>query len=575
MRSTRHDSNLAAVHAGATLPGHILDVVVLTADAGLLATLREASGPEHALWHAQSAEIAVDLLVGGRCGILIADLGALRGDAAALLDRLQAQFPELVLMVTGRRDEEGAVASLVSNGLIYRFLHKPVSPARAGLFIAAATRRYEELRNLEPIGMATVRTFAARPQIGRILAGVVALIAVIIGLLLWQSADQPAPLSVQHSSVNAPTRAEQIADQLARAQIAYATGRLFEPRGDNALDYFRAVLALQPDHAQAAAGVTRVATALDARVVEALQARDAPRAVAALAALQRAQPDYPRLDALRVELIALSRSVAAPAPNRVNAPSGIAVEVTPDALAPSSTDLTSSIANEASSNETLQSTALESGAHGTAEPTPDPTALLSPGVDDLHRIVDLRERGVLIEPAGANAYEALMVLREQFPDTDEVRAEQQRLAFALLARARAALAADAIDEAAIYLSRADSLVPGMATTQALQQQLATVQQQRSFAANVVQAAALKRVRDAAVVYPRDAQRDGVEGWVDVEFTITPDGSTRDLVVRDALPREIFEKSALDSVRRWRFEPVMRDGQPVAQRAVLRVRFALE
>ena len=98
MQSTRHDASLAALQASSGLPGQVLDVVVLTADAGLLATLREASGAEHAIWHAQSADAAVDLLVGGRCGILIADLGTLRGDAAGLLERLHAQFPELILL---------------------------------------------------------------------------------------------------------------------------------------------------------------------------------------------------------------------------------------------------------------------------------------------------------------------------------------------------------------------------------------------------------------------------------------------------------------------------------------------
>ncbi|MGH8241064.1 MAG: hypothetical protein ACREXP_29150, partial [Steroidobacteraceae bacterium] len=98
MHSTRQDPTLAALQAAAGLPGHVLDVVVLTSDPGVLATLREAAGPEHAIWHAPSADTAVDLLVGGRCSILIADLGALRGDAAALLDPLHAHFPELVLM---------------------------------------------------------------------------------------------------------------------------------------------------------------------------------------------------------------------------------------------------------------------------------------------------------------------------------------------------------------------------------------------------------------------------------------------------------------------------------------------
>ena len=139
MQSTRHDANLAALQSSA-LPGHILDVIVLTSDGGLLATLRDASGPEHAIWHAPTADAAVDLLIGGRCGVLIADLGTLRSDAAALLSRLHSQFPELVLMATGRRDEESSVASLVSDGRIYRFLHKPISPARGNLFLSTASR---------------------------------------------------------------------------------------------------------------------------------------------------------------------------------------------------------------------------------------------------------------------------------------------------------------------------------------------------------------------------------------------------------------------------------------------------
>ena len=203
----------------------------------------------------------------------------------------------------------------------------------------------------------------------------------------------------------------------------------------------------------------------------------------------------------------------------------------------------------------------------------DATPLLSESA--VQHVAELRERGALITPKGANAYEALSALRAAFPEAEEIRAEEQRLAFALLERTRTALASQDLDAAATFLTRTEALVPGMATTRALQQQLVSEQQKRAFAANVVQAATLKRVREVDAVYPRDAERDGVEGWVDVEFTIAPDGSTRDLVVRDALPREIFEKAALDSVRRWRFEPVLRNGEAAAQRAILRVRFVLE
>jgi TonB family protein len=556
VQSTGPDPNLA-LHASTALPGHVLDVVVLTADAGLLATLREASAAEHAIWHAASADAAVDLLIGGRCGVLIADLGALPGDAAAFFDRLHAQFPELVLMATGRRDEEGGVANLITKGVIYRLLHKPVSPARAALFITAATRRYHELRNLEPIGMATTRTATVRPSAVKLAAIAAAVLVAAAGAVLWlfRTEDAPTP-APQESALAAPTTSEQIATLLGRAQIAYARDQLSAPRGDNALEHYRGVLALDPVHVEAQRGVARVMAALEARVVAALQSRDAPQGLSALAALQRAQPDHPRLDALRAELITLSRSAASapvPArtpPARVIAPApATAAQIARDApapLKPAETSLTE----------------------------PEPAEPSAPDEAVVSAVAQLREQGALIAPPEANAYDALARLRSAFPGAAAVRAEEQRLAFALLERTRTALAAQDLESAAVYVQRAEALVPGMTTTRALQQQLVKAQQERAFAANVVQAGTLKRTREAAPVYPREAARDGLEGWVDVEFTIALDGSTRDLVVRNAEQGEVFGKAALDSVRRWRFEPVTRNGAAVEQRAILRVRFEL-
>jgi protein TonB len=533
---------------------------VLTADAGLLATLREASAAEHAIWHAPAADAAVDLLIGGRCGVLIADLSALPGDASAFFDRLHAQFPELVLMATGRRDEESGVATLITNGVIYRLLHKPVSPARASLFLTAATRRYHELRNIEPTGMATIKTAAARPRVGRLAALAAALLALAIAAALWlaRDADEP-PVAVQETAIPAATPAEQIATLLGRAKIAYARDQLAEPRGDNALEYYRAVLAIDPAHADAAEGIARVVAGLEARVVAALQARSAPQGLSALAALQSAQPDHPRLDALRAELIAVSRSAGnTPSPTRTQPPRSIVTSVPADRR-PAAAATASSASQKP--KQTPPSATLEPSAAG-------------PSAAEMSAIAQLREDGALIAPPGANAYDALARLRTAFPGADAVRAEEQRLAFALLERTRTALAAQDLDDAAVYVQRAESLVPGMATTRALQQQLARAQQEQAFAANVVQAATLKRTREAAPVYPREAQRAGLEGWVDVEFTIGADGSTRDLEVRSSLRGEVFGKAALDSVRRWRFEPIVRNGAAVEQRAVLRVRFEL-
>lgn len=310
MHDARRDPNLA-LYASIDPPGRVLDVVALTSDENLLTALRDASDGKHAFWRAATAEAAVDLLVGGRCCILIADLTALRGgEAAAFFERLHAQFPELVLMAAGRREQaRGEVGALISAGVVYRLLHKPVSPARAASFMTAASRRYHELRRLAPLGAGFARTASARRRAGSIaLAALAACTLLIAAFALWRSVRPTPPAE---SAVAAQPSTEHIALLLGRAQLAYARDQLDAPRGDNALELYRAVLELEPHNAAASAGLARVVGALEARVVAALKARDAPQGLKALTSLQRAQAAHPRLDALRQELIALSRSAAA------------------------------------------------------------------------------------------------------------------------------------------------------------------------------------------------------------------------------------------------------------------------
>jgi protein TonB len=76
------------------------------------------------------------------------------------------------------------------------------------------------------------------------------------------------------------------------------------------------------------------------------------------------------------------------------------------------------------------------------------------------------------------------------------------------------------------------------------------------------------------VYPRRAARNGEEGWVKLEFTITERGSVIDPVVLDARPRRTFDRSAVNAIRQWRFQPRMVDGKPVAVRATQLIEFRL-
>lgn len=87
-------------------------------------------------------------------------------------------------------------------------------------------------------------------------------------------------------------------------------------------------------------------------------------------------------------------------------------------------------------------------------------------------------------------------------------------------------------------------------------------------------------RDAAVKfpvepqYPVEALRNGLEGEVEIEFTILPSGRVTDLAIVRANPPGVFERSALRALQRWEFLPKMENGKPVAMRARQVIEFRL-
>jgi TonB family C-terminal domain len=63
--------------------------------------------------------------------------------------------------------------------------------------------------------------------------------------------------------------------------------------------------------------------------------------------------------------------------------------------------------------------------------------------------------------------------------------------------------------------------------------------------------------------------------VTVEFTITLDGSVKDIIIVSAEPPRIFDNEVLKAVNRWKFSPQTRDGKTVELRARQDIRFTLK
>lgn len=77
-------------------------------------------------------------------------------------------------------------------------------------------------------------------------------------------------------------------------------------------------------------------------------------------------------------------------------------------------------------------------------------------------------------------------------------------------------------------------------------------------------------------YPASYIRQGIEGNVDVEIFVQPNGRIGDARVVRSSGYELFDRAALDEARRsWRMLPATRNGEPYAQWYRLRVVFKLK
>ena len=71
----------------------------------------------------------------------------------------------------------------------------------------------------------------------------------------------------------------------------------------------------------------------------------------------------------------------------------------------------------------------------------------------------------------------------------------------------------------------------------------------------------KLIRRVDPDYPSAAKRDGVTGSVELEVTVSPQGSVESVSVAHSNPPDLFEKSAVAAVRKWKYDPRFVDGLP--------------
>ena len=192
-------------------------------------------------------------------------------------------------------------------------------------------------------------------------------------------------------------------------------------------------------------------------------------------------------------------------------------------------------------------------------------------------------QGQLLEPASDSAKYYLEQLAQAEPAGAATLAARTAFETRLLDEAQAAAKAQDNAGARHWLAEAQAAGAAAPAIAAVEAELSAVPPSAPCSAACrgaadgayVSATTLTRTRYVPPQFPSSAREKGMEGWVDVQFLVNADGTVGEAAIVGAQPVGIFEQSALEAVRRWRYQPVMHDGVPVTQHARVRVRFAVQ
>ena len=628
-------------------------LIALTQDPGLLATLKRVTDPAHEVCAAGSEIDFSTALMAHHAGVAVLDCAAISTPIAQLTGRLLTQFPELVLIVAGRIDDQGMLAAQIADGSVHRFLHKPVSEQRVRLFVEAAWRRHQEARVL-PYAAPRGARRAAKWLLALCLLAAIAVPLAWFGQRATQSALQPAP--APGAAASGDSALEKL---LNRAAEALAAGALTAPPGANAADLYREAMRRNARDPRAVNGLEQVIEKLLAAAEAQLQANNLEQAQKLAGQARAINPNHPRVEFLGAQIGAQRERAVLGKAQRAAASGNLtgALAVLDDAargghrstlateareeLAQQQVDgrvaqflgrardaadhgrllqpaqdnarfYVESAAALAPADPAVQQATQELGARLVAEgrqalgeKKPDQAdgwaaaaadaganaadvAALREGAHQLrgaaradsfaHLALAFNERlaaGKLLEPATDSAKSYLAQLLQAEPANPATQQARTAYIARVLEQERSTLQVQDYAAAQLWLGEARAAGADGAALAAADTALNAAREQAQQASNDVPASSLTRTRYVVPSFPLVARQRALEGWVDVRFVVRSDGSVGDAAIMGAEPVGIFEQAALDAVHRWRYRPIVRDGQAISQTTRVRVRFAMQ
>ena len=407
-------------------------LIALTRDPQLLAALKRVTDPAHSVLPVGSEVDFSTALMNHQGGVAVIDCVAVASPIAPLIDRLHAQFPELVLIVAGVADQQALLATQITDGSVHRFLHRPVSEQRVRLFVEAAWRRHAQGPVLPDPGAAAPAP--RRKTLTRLL-----LLAVMLALaapLLWRTfnATPEAAPAARAPHAARPNEDPALESLLARADAALAAGALAAPPGANAAELYREALERNARDPRAVNGLAQVIDGLLASAESELQQQHLDAAQQLTEQARAIDPNHARVAFVAAQIGAQRERAVLGKAQRAAAAGDVA-----GALA------TLEDAGRSEHRSTLVEEARQQLAQKQLE-----TRI----AEYLGRGRDALARGALIAPVEDNARFYIESARALAPGDAAVQQATQDLIARLQSEARTALSAKNAEQADIWIAAA-------------------------------------------------------------------------------------------------------------------------
>ncbi|HEX3397474.1 MAG TPA: energy transducer TonB [Steroidobacteraceae bacterium] len=177
-------------------------------------------------------------------------------------------------------------------------------------------------------------------------------------------------------------------------------------------------------------------------------------------------------------------------------------------------------------------------------------------------------QGKLIDPDNDNALYYVNQLRAADPKNSGLAQISGAVQSQILDRARAALEAGDIEKSEALAQKAGSL-GASSDLDAINDK---IRQKRAAGGDLLQMPeqSLTRVGKLDVQYPTRALQSGIEGWVEIAYTVGPDGTVSNVKILNATPPRTFESSATKAVSHLRYQPVIQGGKAIAVGTQVRI-----